>query len=82
MYKGKWQNGQTITEVAIKVPTEGYDRDTEVKLLQEATIMGQFQHPNVLTLFGVVTQGNPVSALHIVANNCNEYYDICSTQYN
>jgi len=65
VYKGKWQNGQTITEVAIKVPTEGYDRETEVKLLQEATIMGQFQHPNVLTLFGVVTQGNPVSC-HIV----------------
>ncbi|XP_065899786.1 ephrin type-B receptor 3-like isoform X2 [Dysidea avara] len=60
VYKGKWQNGQTITEVAIKVPSEGYDRDTEVKLLQEATIMGQFQHPNVLTLFGIVTQGNPI----------------------
>ena len=27
----------------------------------KATIMGQFQHPNVLTLYGVVTQGNPVN---------------------
>lgn len=63
IYKGKWQSGQTITEVAIKVPTETYDMEKEIKLLQEATIMGQFQHPNVLTLYGVVTQGNPV-------NNC------------
>lgn len=60
IYKGRWQSGQTITEVAIKVPSETYDTENEIKLLQEAIIMGQFQHPNVLTLYGVVTQGNPV----------------------
>ena len=42
------------------MPSETYDTENEIKLLQEAIIMGQFQHPNVLTLYGVVTQGNPV----------------------
>ena len=31
-----------------------------VKFLQEAAIMGQFHHPNVITLHGVVTVGEPV----------------------
>ena len=62
IYKGRWQSGQIITEVAIKVPSETYDAENEIKLLQEAAIMGQFQHPNVLTLYGMVTQGNPVSS--------------------
>ena len=33
----------------------------KVKFFQEAAIMGQFHHPNVITLHGVVTVGEPVS---------------------
>ena len=33
----------------------------KVKFLQEAAIMGQFLHPNVVKLHGVVTVGQPVS---------------------
>ena len=33
----------------------------KVKFLQEAAIMGQFLHPNVAKLQGVVTIGEPVS---------------------
>ena len=32
-----------------------------VKFLQEAAIMGQFHHPNVVRLHGMVTVGEPVS---------------------
>ena len=35
----------------------------KVKFLQEAAIMGQFLHPNVVKLFGVVTVGEPVSII-------------------
>lgn len=34
---------------------------TQVKFLQEAAIMGQFFHSNVVKLHGVVTVGEPVS---------------------
>ena len=33
----------------------------KVKLLQEAAIMGQFRHPNVVRLLGVVSEGDTVS---------------------
>ena len=32
-----------------------------IKFLQEAAIMGQFHHPNIIKLHGVVTTGEPVS---------------------
>ena len=35
--------------------------EDRVKFLQEAAIMGQFSHPNVVKLYGVVTVGEPVS---------------------
>ena len=37
--------------------------DESVKFLQEAAIMGQFRHPNIVRLHGVVTMGEPVSAV-------------------
>ena len=37
--------------------------EEKVRFLQEAAIMGQFSHPNVVKLYGVVTVGEPVSLL-------------------
>ena len=34
--------------------------DDRLKLLQEAAIMGQFLHKNIVKLHGVVTVGDPV----------------------
>ena len=47
-------------EVAIKT-NQSKDEEDKVKFLQEAAIMGQFRHPNVVKLYGVVTVGEPVS---------------------
>jgi len=44
----------------------GSDETDEVKFLQEAAIMGQFKHPNVIKLHGVVTVGKPVSVAHCI----------------
>ena len=46
-------------EVAVKTLT---DSANTVKFLQEAAIMAQFRHPNILTLHGVVSAGDPVGA--------------------
>ena len=43
------------------VKTNQSDKEEEkVKFLQEAAILGQFRHPNVVKLMGVVTMGKPV----------------------
>ena len=46
--------------MAVKTLKEGSGEEDRVKFLQEAAIMGQFRHPNVVTLYGVVS-GEPVS---------------------
>ena len=51
--------------VAVKTLKIGSTELDTVKFLQEAAINGQFQHPNVVTLFGVVTIGKPVSWLQV-----------------
>jgi serine/threonine protein kinase len=49
-------------EVAIKTLKNGASLVDKIKFLQEAAIMGQFsRHPNVVKLYGVVTNGEPVS---------------------
>ena len=52
-------------EVAVKTLKEGSDEGDKVKFLQEAAIMGQFKHPNVVSTYGVVTDREPVSYLEI-----------------
>ena len=47
--------------MAVKTLQEGTSEEDKVKFLQEAAIMGQFSHPNVVKLYGVVTEGEPVS---------------------
>ncbi|XP_037089699.1 ephrin type-A receptor 4-like [Pollicipes pollicipes] len=51
--------GQERT-VAIKTLKPGSTDKARVDFLTEASIMGQFQHPNVVFLQGVVTKSNPV----------------------
>ncbi len=50
-----------MVEVAVKTLKEGAGEEERVKFLQEAAIMGQFKDPNVVTMYGVVTAGEPVS---------------------
>ena len=50
-----------IYEVAMKSITHKFNQSEKIKLLQEAAIMGQFHHPNVLQLYGVVVHFDEVS---------------------
>ena len=47
-------------DVAIKALIPTSSEIDKIKLLQEAATMGQFQHPNIVKLFGVVKKGNLV----------------------
>ena len=61
---GIWNGSKGRCEVAVKTlnPTVTQP-DAKVKFLQEAAIMAQFRHPNVIQLYGVVTDGEAVGDL-------------------
>lgn len=49
--------GQRDVPVAIKALKAGYTERQRQDFLREAAIMGQFDHPNIIRLEGVVTRG-------------------------
>jgi len=51
---------QTKEEVAIKTLKCGSTPEQKMDFLGEASIMGQFDHPNVIRLEGVVTKSLPL----------------------
>jgi serine/threonine protein kinase len=62
VYKGVWMSTtRGNVDVAVKTLKEGLGEEDRVKFLQEAAIMGQFKHANVVEMYGVVKQGEPVS---------------------
>ena len=71
VHKGEWlatEGGEKI-EVAVKTLKEGADKGDKVKFLQEAAIMGQFSHPNVVKLHGIVTEGERVNLILTSSDN-------------
>ena len=42
-------------EVAVKSMESGASEEERVKFLQEAAIMGQFNHPNIVRILGIIT---------------------------
>ena len=67
--KGEWQCGEGPVEVAVKTLKSGSTEEEEVRFLQEAAIMGQFRHPNIVQLLGVVTLREPVSLDMMLKDN-------------
>ena len=77
MYKGVWHSsGGKKVDVAVKTLNEGSGEQDRVKFLQEAAIMGQFKHPNVVTMYGVVTEGEPVSVQSLISNASLHIYHL------
>ena len=56
-----WKCGSRQIKVALKLLKKGSSETDKVKFLQEAAIMAQFKHPNVVSLYGVVNESEPVS---------------------
>ncbi len=63
---GVWTTSVESIEVAVKTLQPMASEIDKVKFLQEAAIMGQFLHPNVVKLYGVVTVGEPVSGAGMI----------------
>ena len=55
---GTWKGS---VEVGVRTAVDG-EKKSRLKLLQEAAIAGQFSHPNVLKLLGVILTKEEVSS--------------------
>ena len=60
VHRGLWHhsegNESVEEEVAVKSIEDGASEEERVKFLQEAAIMGQFKHPNIIRIIGVITE--------------------------
>ena len=63
VYRGVWDSPYGPQDVAIKLLRTNPDSSEKTKFLQEAAIMGQFRHPNIVLFIGAVTLSEPVSRL-------------------
>ena len=71
--RGKWDSKMGLRDVAIKTLKDDRSESCRVKLLQEAAIMGQFRHPNIVQIYGVVTMGEPV--IHLLHNDYDSWWE-------
>ncbi len=65
--KAQWtdQKSGVCLTVAVKSLHSPASQEERVKFLQEAAIMGQFVHPNIVRLIGVVKIGDEVRVREI-----------------
>ena len=68
VHKGEWKHNSSKYTVAVKVMRDDATEEEKVKLLCEAATMGQFDHPNIIKLYGVVTAINSVSWVYVCLN--------------
>ena len=73
---GIWKTATGVREVAIKTLAAGASKTDKVKFLQEAAIMAQFRHPNIVYLYGVVSKEEPVSEMWL-----NYAHFVCAVKY-
>ena len=71
--RGRWQAERGPVDVAIKTLRDGSTEADTVRFLQEAAINGQFRHPNIVQLHGVVTVGVPVDIYYNYVYTCIFY---------
>ena len=72
-------------DAAVKTLLSTQDAGDKLKLLKEAAIMGQFQHPHVVRLYGMVESEEMVRLPSISYTLCAVHHDMCTlyseTQY-
>ena len=66
VYRGVWSHPSTDSvEVAMKTIENKSSEEDRVKFLQEAAIMGQFNHPNIVKILGTIIDENEVLSVCI-----------------
>lgn len=60
VHRGRWSSPSGPKEAAVKCLHGRQEEEKRVRLLQEAFTMGQFRHPHVVQLYGVVSTEDTV----------------------
>lgn len=68
VHRGRWSSPSGQKEAAVKC-LHG-EEEERVRLLQEAFVMGQFKHPHVVQLYGVVNTADTVRRGWHCHHNC------------
>ena len=76
VHKGEWrkEGDSSSVEVAVKSLNCDVSEEDRVKFLQEAAIMAQFKHPNVVALHGVAERNGTVSTCYSSSFHICNYY--------
>lgn len=84
VYKGRLKlPSKREIYVAIKTLKAGYSEKQRRDFLSEASIMGQFDHPNIIRLEGVVTKSRPVMIItEFMENGALDSFLRVSKDYN
>ena len=72
--KALWSIAGATKDLAIKTLRAELPEEEKVRFLQEAAIIGQFSHPNVVKLYGVVT-------VEELVNNNSTYFVFFTGDY-
>ena len=62
--EGVWRVENRSIKVALKTLNQSSTAEDRMKFLREAAIMGQFRHPNIILLYGMINSDAPVSFTH------------------
>ena len=63
-----WSRPHGIIEVAVKTLHSDASPTDKLKFLQEGAITSQFRHPNVVFLYGIITDKNKVFSRQVTNN--------------
>ena len=84
VFRGVWKREDGDIEIAVKTLKKETGEAEKIKFLQEAAIMGQFKHPSVVTMYGVVTKDEPVSIVEEYSCTMSflcTFYIMCCLKY-
>lgn len=74
VHKGVWVSSAGSVDVAVKQLKDNVTEKDRVKFLQEAAIMGQFTHPGIVMMFGVVKEVKPMIILEYLPRGDLRHY--------